>query len=1027
MAVKYAFGLLVSAVLMAGSALAGEEILRGPRPGWVPEVAPHVSNRPDDPSRHVRYERVERHVRAFGTHTETYVRIRARILTPLGLQAASQLGLEWDPAMQTPTVNHARIDRGTESIDILDGADFTILRREAGLERSLQINGVLTAVLINPDVRVGDTIDFAHTIRTEFDLFGNPLEALSYAYSPLPTDLAETTIGWPTSMNVETRAGRHAALPPLVTRGDVRTLVHRVTDSDGQTFPETISPRSLPDYAWQVSSIRRWGDIADRLRDPFEQASILPDAADLAAHVARIRSEHSTQEARAAAALRLVQDDVRYMAVALGQGGWLPVSASEVWASRRGDCKGKTVLLVALLRELGIEATPVLVSSTNLPLDKYLPMVSVFDHVVVRATIGGEAYLMDGARIGDRSVTPDVPLVHEHVLPLEEGARLESVQPRQPLRPTGAMHLTIDLSDGIYSPARVTLTDIDRGDAATQMQAGVAQVPTADVSRFFDERWTTFLQEFGQVSELTSRWEYRPDTHEFVAGATARLAFDWADGRVSIPLAHVQWEGMPLHEGEAFQDADYATSFPRWSSFRTTVIPPEGEDSLDFSVEPYDVEAGATRYFRTVEREGNRLETDRGSITLRPYATAAEIRVEQAAMDRFKDLRATMAAVRGYAMTAADRETLTTAPEGSPEVALRRGYALFREGDFAGAVGQFDVAIAGFATPNANALANRALAHLAQNNVDAGRADIAAAEAADANDVIMLHAKGRLAEIEGDDLEAVLAFSGALRLRPENTHALYRRAAAYERMGQSARALADLEQIAALEPESNAVRVALAEQLLGMGRAEQAVEQAERLAQSIGDAQATSPIFISLAQSAAVRLSASDPAKAEAVLSAALTVEGEAPGLLIDRAAIREMRGNAQGAIDDRERFSQLTGVRLDDPAEACRSQGVTPHSLPAALGLCDQAIQQDAVAAGLHRQRGYLLHLLRRQTDAIAAYRRAVELDPTDARAQYALGALMKADGQVADGEALMATALRLDPDAGADFDSVIEVSVSD
>lgn len=1020
--------LAVSAWLLSTSAIAGETILRGPAPDWIPVVAPHLSNMPDNPSQHIRYEVIENHVRAFGTHTESYVRLRVRVLTPLGLQQASQLGLVWNPALQTPTVHHARIIRAGETSDILERADFTILRREAALEQSLQINGVLTGVLVNPDIRVGDTIDFAYSLRTQFDVFNNPLEALGSSHSPLPVDLGVTSISWPASMSVQTRAGRRAILPPITEQGGFSVLVNRITDAQGETYPDTISSRSLPDYGWQISSIPQWATIADQVRPAYDQASALPDAADLAAHVTRIRSEHTTPEARALAALRLVQDEVRYVALTLGEGGWLPVSASEVWERRQGDCKGKTVLLVALLEELGIDAVPVLVSSQNLSIDKYLPMVSAFDHVIVKARINGETYLMDGARIGDRSLTPDVPLVHEYVLPIVERARLEQIPLRLPPRPIGTMHVEIDFSDGIYSPGLVTVTDIDRGHKATEMQAGVAQVPAAELTRLYDQRWNEFLQEFGQVSDLNSQWEYREDTHEFVASATARVAFNWSDGPVNIPLAHVTWSGFEPHSDERFSDADYGKSYPSSSSFRTTVILPEGEDVVDLSVEPYEVEAGATRYFRTVQRNGNRLETDRGSITLRPYATAAEVQTEQAAMDSFKGLRATMRVNRGYTLTAADRQTLTTAPDGNPEVALRRGYALQNEGDYAGAIAQFDVAIAGFPSPHANAFANRALAHLALNDLEKARADIAAGDAADPNDTILFHAKGRLAEIEGDDLEAVLAFSGALRSWAENTHALYRRAAAYERMGQSARALTDLQRVTALQPQDTGASTALATQLLRMGRAEEAYEQVGRAAQTIGYPEAKVQIFIGIAQSLASSLRDSDPVKAEAVLTNVLAIETDFPALLIDRASIRDMQGDSQGAALDLARFRELTSVNLDDPAQVCVSQSLFRYSRDAALGMCDRAIERNGSDAELHVRRGYLLYVLNRENDAVAAYRTATELDPSNQRARYGLGEMLKSTGRAAEGEALMAAALSADPQANEDYDaSLIEVRVVD
>ncbi|WP_436356042.1 DUF3857 domain-containing protein [Brevundimonas sp. CEF1] len=1014
--------------LLSAPAIAGETILRGPAPEWIPTVAPHLSNRPDAPSQHVRYEVVESHVRTFGDHTETYVRMRLRVLSPLGLQQASQLGLEWNPALQTPTVHHARIIREGETTDILDKADFTVLRREAALEQSLQINGVLTGVLVNPDIRVGDAIDFAYSFRTQFDLFNNPLEVLAYSSSPLPVDLGVTTISWPASMRVQTRAGRHAVVPPITQQGDFKVLVNRMTDAEGETYPDTIAPRSLPDYAWQVSSIAQWGAIADHIHPAYDRASVLPDAADLAAHVARIRSEHATPEARALAALRLVQDEVRYMALTLGEDGWTPTSAGEVWARRQGDCKGKTVLLVALLRELGIDAVPVLVSSENLPLDKYLPMVSAFDHVIVKAHINGETYLMDGARIGDRGLTPDVPLVHEYVLPIVARARLEHIPLRLPPRPTGMMLVEVDFSDGIYSPARVTLSDVDRGASATEMQASVAHIPAAELTRLYDERWNKFLQDYGQVSDLKSQWEYREDTHEFIAGATARIAFDWSDGPVDIPLAHVTWKGFEPHKDERFKDADYGKKFPSSSSFRTTVILPEGGDAMDLSVQPYEVEAGATRYFRTVQRNGNRLETDRGSITLRPYASAAEVQTEQAGMDSFKDLKATMQVKRGYTLTAADRQTLTTTPEGNPEAALRRGYALHTEGDYAGAIAQFDAAIAGFTAPHANALANRALAYLALNDLEKARADIAAGDAADPDDAILFHAKGRLAEIEEDDLEAVLAFTGALRSWPANTHALYRRAAAYERMGQSARALADLERIATLQPQDNGAKISLATQFLRMGRTEQAYEQVGLITQALGYPNAKVQMFVNLAQSLASSLKDSAPAKAEAVLTNALSVESDFPALLIDRAGIRERQGDSRGAAADRARFKNLTRIDLDDPAQACVSQALLRHSRDAALAMCEQAIERQGNDAELHMRRGYLLYVLDRESDALAAYRTATELDPSSQKAKYGLGKMLKNTGRAAEGDALMAAALSADPKANEDYDApLLEVRVSD
>src|SRR5690606_31721130 len=115
---------------------------------------------------------------------------------------------------------------------------------------------------------------------------------------------------------------------------------------------------------------------------------------------------------------------------------------------------------------------------------------------------------------------------------------------------------------------------------------GVATVPAAELTRLYDERWSKFLKDVGQVSNVSSRWEYREDTHEFVASATANVVVDWSRGSVDIPLAHVTWQGYEPNKDERFKDADFGKKFPSSSSFRTTIILPEGQDMVDLSVQP---------------------------------------------------------------------------------------------------------------------------------------------------------------------------------------------------------------------------------------------------------------------------------------------------------------------------------------------------------------------------------------------------------------------------------------------------------
>lgn len=78
---------------------------------------------------------------------------------------------------------------------------------------------------------------------------------------------------------------------------------------------------------------------------------------------------------------RWVAQDIRYVSIALGLGGYQPRMPAEVVASGYGDCKDKATLFVAALRALGYRAYPVLLNSGG-RVDPALPSVAQFNHAI---------------------------------------------------------------------------------------------------------------------------------------------------------------------------------------------------------------------------------------------------------------------------------------------------------------------------------------------------------------------------------------------------------------------------------------------------------------------------------------------------------------------------------------------------------------------------------------------------------------------------------------------------------------------
>jgi hypothetical protein len=76
-----------------------------------------------------------------------------------------------------------------------------------------------------------------------------------------------------------------------------------------------------------------------------------------------------------------VSRNIRYVAVTLGSGGYVPHSADEVLANEYGDCKDHVVLFEALLSAAGIDSVPALI---NVDSSYTLPKVGsfAFNHVI---------------------------------------------------------------------------------------------------------------------------------------------------------------------------------------------------------------------------------------------------------------------------------------------------------------------------------------------------------------------------------------------------------------------------------------------------------------------------------------------------------------------------------------------------------------------------------------------------------------------------------------------------------------------
>jgi len=190
-----------------GQARADDVLHFGAQPAWVTPVEAPAA-KPADGAVTRRLLDVQVRFDDHGMHQ--FVRQILRVNTPEGLLAVGNVGVGWQPGLSSTMVSRVVIHRGSETIDVLkDGKSFQILRREKSLE-SFTLDGVLTAVMPVPDLRVGDEVEIAYTIDALNPVLAGHAESMFPLASPLPIDRLSLRFSWPVGRAMEWKAGPSA-------------------------------------------------------------------------------------------------------------------------------------------------------------------------------------------------------------------------------------------------------------------------------------------------------------------------------------------------------------------------------------------------------------------------------------------------------------------------------------------------------------------------------------------------------------------------------------------------------------------------------------------------------------------------------------------------------------------------------------------------------------------------------------------------------------------------------------------------
>lgn len=440
------------------------------------------------------------------------------------LQQVGQYPIYFVPDYQRLQLHVVEVIRGGKSIDQTATVPIRFLQRETGLESGVY-SGTTTASLLLADLRVGDTVHIAYSVEGANPVFG-PVYAETASWDQdSPVEWRRVSLLHERARPVQWRLmgddQRVALTPRQGERGGLRELVFEQRGLDA-VEPERGVPASyLPFRFLQFTEYTSWNEVARWATGLFPpRATLPPEVEEL---LQKIALSTDPQE-RAGLALDWVQSQIRYFSVAMGESSHRPRAPAEVVRTRFGDCKDKTWLLITMLRRLGLDAQPFLLSAQmpGLP-GKGLPTPEAFDHVIAQLRIGSATYYLDATRSGQggRLSRMGQPLAGAQGLVVDASTR-GLVELRATVSgDTRASELREHFVMGtLAGPATLEVRQTWNGSSAESMRALLPQLSANQVARFassgYERRYPGIelagapeFKDDKQANQITGTWRFK--------------------------------------------------------------------------------------------------------------------------------------------------------------------------------------------------------------------------------------------------------------------------------------------------------------------------------------------------------------------------------------------------------------------------------------------------------------------------------------------------------------------------------------
>ena len=316
--------------------------------------------------------------------TSNTVRQVVQILKQEGAEAYRERRLSWNPEHQKLTVNWMRVVKPSgeviaEKPEQVQDSDVPAAMGTpmyaASKVRRMSLSGL----------EPGTILDFSITTDSDAPMMPGEFFISWRVNPPIPVVRSNLVVDMPASLkpkikeyNLDFRRQESAEKGRTI----YTWATSKVAKIKGESFaPDTIIQAMTvtvsPPFSW--ASIGEWyAPIAK------EAYTITPSVEE---KMAKVLSGARSLDDSIGALHKWVAQDIRYVAIELGRGGYVPRNAETVVRTGFGDCKDKAMLFLAALKKIGVTGYPVLLNASGAE-RKETPSLGQFNHMIAAVKRG---------------------------------------------------------------------------------------------------------------------------------------------------------------------------------------------------------------------------------------------------------------------------------------------------------------------------------------------------------------------------------------------------------------------------------------------------------------------------------------------------------------------------------------------------------------------------------------------------------------------------------------------------------------